>query len=336
MKYKSYFTFLTLLLVLLFVLDILIGAVKIPISEFVAYLHGDDISISSSIIISDFRIPKAFTAILCGSSLALSGLLMQTLFRNPLAGPYILGISSGAGLGVALLVMGAGVIGIGVLSSLSLSLGALLGAILVLLVLFLVSLKVSDIMTLLIFGVMIGSIATAIISLIQFYTNDFQLKSFIIWTMGSLAAVKTSELLVLFSVLSVGSLLCFTQAKGLNALLIGSDFAKNLGISTKSLKIIILLISGSLAGLCTAFCGPIGFVGIVIPHFSRLLFKTNNHFIIIPASLLLGANILLLSDIISNIPSNGLQLPINSITSILGVPFILWIVFSKKMISKTI
>lgn len=334
-QHHLYLILFCISLLLLFVIDLLTGSVAIPLDVFVDLLRGNEIDSSYELIILESRLPKAFTAVLCGSALSLAGLLMQTLFKNPLAGPYILGISSGAALGVALLIMGAGLIGISVSSSMSISIAALFGSLSVLMILFLVSFRVKDVMTLLIFGVMLGSISTAIISLIQFLTTDYQLKSFIIWTLGSLTAVSIEELITLSGALVLCTFIALRQSKNLNAILIGESFAKSLGINIRASRLAIILTTGILAGLVTAFCGPIAFVGIIIPHLCRLLFKTSNHFVLIPFSILLGANVLLFSDIISHIPSNGLSLPINSITSIIGVPIIIWIIFGKKKLSKS-
>ena len=331
----SIFILLSISMLILAVLDVLSGSVSIPFAEFKLWLSGGKTSDVFNFIVVQSRIPKALTAILCGAALSLAGLLMQTLFRNPLAGPYLLGISSGAGLGVAFLVMGAGFIGITVATGSAINLSAILGALLMMLVLLAVSFKIKDVMTLLIFGVMMGSIATAIIGLIQFFTSDFQLKSFIIWTLGSLSTVSYGELLILFISLILSAVYALYSYKGLNAVLIGEDFAKMLGIKVLHIRLSIVLITGVLAGLTTAFCGPIGFVGIIIPHLSRLLLKSNDHLVLIPICLLLGANILLLSDIISHLPTNGTSLPINSITSIIGIPIILWILFGKKNLSQS-
>tara|TARA_B110000503_G_scaffold142579_1_gene239834 strand:- start:567 stop:1577 length:1011 start_codon:yes stop_codon:yes gene_type:complete len=326
---------LSISMLTLAVLDVLSGSVSLPFADFKLWLTGAEISDVFNFIVVQSRIPKALTAILCGAALSLAGLLMQTLFRNPLAGPYLLGISSGAGLGVAFLVMGAGFIGVADATGSAINVSAILGALVMMLILLVVSFKIKDVMTLLIFGVMMGSIATAIIGLIQFFTSDFQLKSFIIWTLGSLSAVSYGELLILFISLIVSVAYALYNYKGLNAVLISEDFAKMLGIKVLHVRLSIVLITGVLAGLTTAFCGPIGFVGIIIPHLSRLLLKSNDHLVLIPICLLLGANILLLSDIISHIPTNGTSLPINSITSIIGIPIILWILFGKKNLSQS-
>tara|TARA_B110000046_G_scaffold57595_2_gene64372 strand:- start:45085 stop:46095 length:1011 start_codon:yes stop_codon:yes gene_type:complete len=326
---------LSISMLLLAVLDIFSGSVSIPFNEFKLWIKGSETSDVFNFIVVQSRIPKALTAILCGAALSLAGLLMQTLFRNPLAGPYLLGISSGAGLGVAVLIMSAGFIGIGIATGSVITFAAIAGALFMMLVLLAVSFKIKDVMTLLIFGVMMGSIATAIIGLIQFFTSDFQLKSFIIWTLGSLSAVSYAELLVLFVSLVLSAACALYNYKGLNAVLISEDFAKMLGIKVLHVRLSVVLITGLLAGLTTAFCGPIGFVGIIIPHLSRLLLKSNDHLVLIPICLLLGANILLLSDIISHLPTNGTSLPINSITSIIGIPIILWILFGNKNISQS-
>lgn len=335
MKSSFIFTLLIVALIFLVVADILIGSVSIPLEDFMNWLKGEENSEVFNFIVLQSRIPKALTAVLCGASLSLAGLLMQTLFRNPLAGPYLLGISSGAGLGVALLVMGAGAIGISLSSQLSFNAAAIGGSLVMMTILFGVSFKVKDVMTLLIFGVMMGSIATAIIGLIQFFTSDFQLKSFIIWTMGSLSAASYGELASLSVVLLSSSVFMIAQYKGLNAILIGEDFAKMLGVKILSIRLSIIIVTGILAGLITAFCGPIGFVGVIIPHLARLVLKTNDHLLLIPVCLLLGANVLLLSDILAHLPADGTSLPINSITSIIGIPIILWIIFGNKNLSQT-
>jgi len=328
--HRTTFVLLSILLIVLFFADILLGSVNLSLSVFGDLIVGNDISAAHEIIILDSRIPKALTAILCGIALSISGLLMQSLFRNPLAGPYILGISSGAGLGVAILVMGAGIFGIAISSVFSFSIAAILGALFILMILFLVSIKVKDVMTLLILGVMLGAIATAIIGLIQYFTTDYQLKSFIIWSLGSFAGVSYDELKVMASIIAIGVVVAFGFSKGLNAILMGDSYATSIGFSVMRIRLIVIIASGILAGITTAFCGPIGFVGIVVPHLARLLFQSANHRLLIPACMLIGSCVLLFSDILSALPTNGIRLPINSITAILGIPVIIWILFSKR------
>lgn len=332
---SALFLCLLLALPILFMLNLSVGSVDISFTELWLSLKGEATKQSHDLILFQSRLPKALTALICGASLSVSGLLMQSLFRNPLAGPYILGISSGAGLGVALVVMGAGAFGLTLAASFTIPLAAVLGSLLVLLILFLVSLRLKDVMTLLILGIMLGSIATAIVGIIQYFTTDFQLKSFLIWTLGSIEGLAYKELLILSVINGIALLGSFLLNKPLNALLLGEDYAKSLGIPIKSSRLLIILISGILAGLITAYCGPIGFVGIIVPHLCRLLFKSSNHRILIPASILMGAEILLLSDLLAQLPGSGIKLPINSVTSIIGIPIILWIIFKKRSISKS-
>lgn len=327
------FVFLLIGLPFLFGMDILFGNVDIPFSSVIAAITGGTTEETHQIIILQSRLPKAITALLCGSSLAISGLLMQTLFRNPLAGPYILGISSGSGLGVAILIMGSGLLGLNYVNNFSISVAAILGAISILFILFIVSTKVNDVMTLLILGVMIGAIATAIIGIIQYFTSDYQLKSFLIWSLGSLSGISMDKIGWIAVFLFIGMLTAFLFSKNLNALSMGEEYAKTIGFSVTFSRLLIILVSGWLAGIITAYCGPIGFIGIVVPHIARLLFKSSNHFILIPGSILIGMIMLLFSDIMSNIYGEGISLPINSIAAILGIPIIIWIIFSKRKIS---
>lgn len=326
------FLLLSLLGLLLFLGDLFWGNVDIPASSVFAAFFGEPMKESHELILFQSRLPKALTAVLAGSALSVSGLLMQTLFRNPLAGPYILGISSGSGLGVAILVMGSSFLGFSALNSFSLSMAAVAGALIILLILFAASVKVKDVMTLLILGVMIGAIATAIIGLIQYFTSDEQLKSFLIWTLGSLSAISRQELGMVVAFLLPGMFFSYLFSKPLNALSMGEEYASSIGFSIRSIRLIIILLSGWMAGIITAFCGPIGFIGIVVPHLARLFFNTSNHFILVPASILIGISILLFSDILSS-GFGEFSLPINSITAILGIPIIIWIIFSNRKIS---
>jgi len=327
------FVVLILLLPLLFVLDLFFGSINIPFEQVLDILGGDAKQDSNSIIVLQSRLPKAITAVLCGTALAVSGLLMQSLFQNPLAGPYILGISSGSGLAVAIVIMGASIFGISLTSVVALPIAAMIGAISILILLFILSFKVRDIMTLLILGVMVGAIATAFIGIIQFFTSDYQLKSYLIWTLGSLESVDYQDLKVMAMIISISSLVIYLFSKSLNTLLLGESYAKSIGVSIVKTRLIVILVSGTLTGIVTAYCGPIGFIGIVIPHLARLMFQTTSHQVLIPACILMGASTLLFSDLISNLPSDGIRLPINSITAILGIPAILWIILNKRTIS---
>lgn len=323
----------------LFSLDIFLGSVTIPFKEILKILFTNESTKESwQIIILDSRLPKAIAAILCGSALSVAGLKMQTLFKNPLAGPYILGISSGAGLGVAIFIMGLSFLGLSpsnlsAFSSLGIIASSVIGSTLVLFLLLSIINRLKDIMTVLILGVMIGSIITAMIGIIQYFSYDIQLKSFVMWTMGDLSSITNNDLLILAPTILVGLILSFLISKQLNAYLMGEDYARSIGVNIKKTRIFIIIITAILAGSITAFCGPIGFIGIVIPHIARMITKTYNHSKLIPISALLGINILLIADIISQLPGSEKSLPINSVTSLIGIPFIIWIIFKNKKIS---
>jgi len=286
----------------------------------------------------EFRLPKAVTAVLTGAALSLSGLQMQTVFRNPLAGPYVLGISAGASLGVALFVLGfSSVLAAGIFTTtgaLPLALVAWAGSFLVMLLVLYVSVRVNDIMTILILGILFTSAVTAIVSILQYFSNESMLKAFIIWTMGSLGSVTKSQLTILTPAIILGVLLAFWKIKDLNAFLLGENYARSLGVSVKTSRVIIFLSTSLLAGTITAFCGPIGFIGIAVPHICRVLFKTANHLILVPAVILTGSIVMLFSDIVSQLPGLQTTLPINSVTALIGIPVIVWmIVKNRKFVS---
>ncbi|PCI92854.1 MAG: iron ABC transporter [Flavobacteriales bacterium] len=336
-------TYLILCLVvsafLFFGLDLFLGSVQIPFKNIISILIGETTEKESwQIIILQSRLPKAIAAVLCGGALSVCGLQMQTLFRNPLAGPYILGISSGAGLGVAIFIMGLSFLGfstsnLGLSANSGIIIASILGSFGVLAILLSIISKLKDIMTVLILGIMIGSVITAIIGIIQYFSYDAQLKSFIMWTMGNLSSITNSQISLLAPIVIAGLLLSFAASKNLNAYLLGEDHAKSLGVNIKKSRIIIILITSILTGSITAYCGPIGFVGIVIPHLARMISNSSDHRILIPLSILLGINVLLIADIISQLPGLEQSLPINSITSIIGVPFIIWIILKNKKIA---
>ena len=264
--------------------DLALGSVHIPFTSIIDILLGNEAEKESwNIILLSSRLPRAIAAILAGSALAVSGLQMQTLFRNPLAGPYILGISSGAGLGVAVFIMGFSVLGISLSSSVwfanyGIVISAILGAVLVLLLLMAAIAKLKDIMTVLILGIMIGSIATAFISILEYFSQEDSLKSFVLWTMGDLSSVAPDSLKMLFFIVMIGLVAAFTISKQLNAYLLGEDYAQSLGTNVNVTRYLVILVTALLAGSITAFCGPIGFVGIITPHIARMFFKSANHF----------------------------------------------------------
>jgi len=327
-------------IVFFFSLDLFLGSVNIPFNSIFSILIGKSVEKESwTIIIMQSRLPRAIAAILCGSALSVCGLQMQTLFRNPLAGPYILGISSGAGLGVAIFIMGLSFLGISA-SSISFSTNsgliaaAILGSLAVLGILLSVISRLKDIMTVLILGIMIGSVITAIIGIIQYFSHDAQLKSFIMWTMGNLSGITNDQLLLLTPIVLCGLTFSFIASKNLNAYLLGEAYAKSLGVNIKQSRIVIIIITSILTGSITAYCGPIGFIGIVIPHLARIISNSSDHRILTPLSILLGVNVLLIADIISQLPGLDQNLPINSITSLIGIPFIIWIILKNKKIAK--
>jgi len=323
------------ILLLVFLGDLMIGSVQIPLSNVFNYLGGEPIDETDFLILHHSRLPKALTALICGAALSVAGLQMQTLFRNPLAGPYILGISSGAGLGVAILLMGVGIIGIQALNEWSLAVAAFIGAFSILFILLLLSYRIKDVMTLLIVGIMIGAIATALIGILQYYSNDYQLKSFVIWSLGSLDSVGYQKLAIMGGASFVACLMAFLSAKPLNSLLMGEAFAASIGIQINRIRILSILSTGILAGTVTAYCGPIGFVGIVVPHLSRMLFQTTDHSWLIPLTMLIGAILLLFADLLSHVLVDQLALPINSITALLGIPIIIWILLGRQRISQS-
>ena len=334
MKQRSttLFIILSLLLVILFVLDLLIGSVHIPLRDILGALFGGDVDVSTRLIVLDIRLIKAIVAILTGMALSVSGLQMQTLFRNPLAGPYVLGINSGASLGVALFILGMPLLGIATNSTLS-SIGtagaAWLGSALILAFVASVSTRIKDIMVILILGMMISSGVSAVVQILQYLSNEEALKSFVIWTMGSLGDVTTNQLHLMLPAVLLGLVVSVAVIKPLNLLLLGEQYARTMGLNVRRSRYLIFLSTTLLAGTVTAFCGPIGFVGLAIPHIARMLFSNADHRILLPASALCGAVTLLICDIVSK----SLTLPINTITALLGIPIVIWVVIRNKSIA---
>lgn len=333
MKQRSttLFIILSLLLVILFVLDLLIGSVHIPLRDILGALFGGDVDASTRLIVLDIRLIKAIVAILTGMALSVSGLQMQTLFRNPLAGPYVLGISSGTSLGVALFILGMPLLGIATNSTMS-SIGtagaAWLGSALILAFVASVSTRIKDIMVILILGMMISSGVSAVVQILQYLSNEEALKSFVIWTMGSLGDVTTNQLHLMLPAVLLGLVVSVAVIKPLNLLLLGEQYARTMGLNVRRSRYLIFLSTTLLAGTVTAFCGPIGFVGLAIPHIARMLFSNADHRILLPASALCGAVTLLICDIVSK----SLTLPINTITALLGIPIVIWVVIRNKTI----
>ena len=333
MKHKSsiLFAMLAILTIVLFVMDMLVGSVHIPLKDIWRVFIGDDVPQTTRLIIYDIRLIKAIVAIATGVALSVSGLQMQTLFRNPLAGPYVLGISSGASLGVAIFILGMPLLGItnnGVISAIGTAGAAWAGSALILIFIAAVSSRIKDIMVILILGMMLSSGVSAVVQILQYMSNEEALKSFVIWTMGSLGDVTSGQLKLLLPAVIAGIVLSVITIKPLNLLLLGEQYARTMGLNIRRSRCLVFLSTTLLAGTVTAFCGPIGFIGLAIPHISRILFRSADHRILLPASALCGAVILLFCDIISKL----LTLPINTITALLGIPIVIWVVIRNKSI----
>ena len=317
------FAALAALTLFLFLLDLAVGAVAVPLGDVWAALTGGDCPRATAKIILNIRLIKAVVALLAGAALSVSGLQMQTLFRNPLAGPYVLGISSGASLGVALVVLA----GFG--SSIGIAGAAWLGAALVLVVIAAVGHRIKDIMVILILGMMFSSGVGAIVQILQYLSKEESLKAFVIWTMGSLGDVTFDQLAVLVPSIIAGLLLAVVTIKPLNLLLFGEEYAVTMGLNIRRSRGLLFLSTTLLAGTVTAFCGPIGFIGLAMPHVTRMLFRNSDHRVLVPGTVLSGAAVLLLCDLVSKM----FTLPINAITALLGIPIVVWVVLRNKSVT---
>lgn len=323
------------MLLICFFTNISLGSVYIPVKDVFNSLIGSTSEPETwHDIIQNYRLPKAITAILVGSGLGISGLLMQTLFRNPLAGPFVLGISSGASLGVALVILGSSVFG-GVFVSILISkwsivIAASLGSFLVLLAVLMVSIKVRDTMAILIIGLMFASITAAIVSVLSYFGSAQQLQQYIFWGFGSLGNLSWDELFIFFIIYSLGIIVSLTSIKSLNTLLLGENYAKSLGLNIKRSRLAIIISTSLLAGTITAFAGPIAFIGLAIPHLTRQVFNTSNHKILLPAVFLFGSIVMLICDSVAQVPNSDYTLPINAITSLVGAPVVIWLLVRKR------
>ncbi|WP_317040237.1 FecCD family ABC transporter permease [Hymenobacter psychrophilus] len=331
---------LLLLVGLGFVLDIALGSVAVPLPAVVRILLGQPGDTAAwEFIVREIRLPKALTALAVGSGLAVSGLQMQTLFRNPLAGPSVLGLTAGAGLGVAAVMLASGSVAgslairaLGVGGSWGLVLAATAGAALVMALVLALAGRMRDNVVLLIVGMMIASVTGALVSLWQYFSAPEQIQEYLLWTFGSLGGVTGSHLAVLASVVAVGLGLAFGSAKSLNALLLGENYARSMGLVVGRSRLLVILSTSLLAGSITAFCGPIGFVGIAVPHLTRALLRTADHRVLLPASCLAGAALTLGCDCIAQLPGSQTTLPLSVVTSLLGAPVVLWVVLRRQNI----
>ncbi|PWH13078.1 MAG: iron ABC transporter [Anaerolineae bacterium] len=335
------FLLLVLLLLLAFALSLAFGSVSIPFGQVVHILLGGIPEKAAwADILFKFRLPKALTAVLVGAALAASGLQMQTLFRNPLADPYILGVSSGASLGVALVILGLGtgstaltfISGLGTLGNFTLALSASAGAALVLGAVLLLARRVQNTLTLLVTGLMFGYLASAVVSLLIYFSQPERVQVFSLWTAGSFGGVTWPQMQVFAPAALFGLLIASTMVKPLNALLLGDEYARSLGLNVRRARVWIIVSASLLAGVATAFCGPIWFVGVAVPHVARSLLKTADHRVLLPASVLMGAAFALLADLIAQLPGSQRVLPLNVVMSLFGVPVILSIILRQKQL----
>ena len=323
------FIFLSLLCVALFVLDLTLGSTDIALGDVWAALTGGEVDGVVRDIVLKIRLTKAVVAVAAGAALAASGLAMQTLFRNPLAGPYVLGVSSGASLGVALFLLGApllGVAGGSMMQTVGLAGAAWIGSALILTMVLAVSRRIKDIMVILILGMMFSSAVDSVVQILQYLSNEAALKAFVVWTMGSLGDVTGRELALMLPVVVVGLVLSVAAIKPLNLLLLGENYARTMGLDVRRSRVRILSATVLLAGTVTAVCGPIGFIGLAVPHVARMVFVSADHRALMPASMLIGAVVLLLCDLISK----QLGFPVNTVTALLGIPIVVLVVVRKK------
>lgn len=329
---------LLVLCVIFFLLDIMLGSVKIPFQEVTNIIFsGKSEQTAWLFIIEKIRLPKAITAVIVGCGLSVSGLQMQTLFRNPLAGPSELGITAGAGLGVAAVMLTSGssasiyaIRQLGISGSWLIVVMASLGAALVLALVLLIAGRIRDNVILLIVGVMVGTITVSVISIWQYFSQPEQLQEYILWTFGSLGGVVQYHLSVLSGVVAVGLIIAFASSKALNVLLLGENYARSMGLTVGKTRLIIMASTSLLTGSITAFCGPIGFVGIAVPHITRSLLGSSDHRLLIPCTCLVGSILLLICDIIAQMPGTETVLPINVVTSLLGAPVVIWVIVSRN------
>lgn len=319
----------------MFIINISLGSIAIPLKDVFKSITGSIASKETwQYIIVNYRLPKAITAVLVGMGLATSGLLMQTLFRNPLAGPYVLGLSSGASLGVAMIILGASLLPISVsaflLSSYGIVLASSLGSFLVLLAVLAVSYRLKDTMAILIVGLMFGSLTSAVVNTLTYFSTAEELQKFTFWSLGSLGNLSWTAITILFIAVLIGLSLSLISIKSLDALLLGENYAKSMGLNYKKSRLLIILATSIMAGSITAFAGPIAFIGLAVPHIAKLVFQTSNHKILFWSTVLFGAIIMLICDSIAQVPGQDFSLPINAVTSLFGAPIVIWLLVRKK------
>ena len=329
---KGRYLFLPLFIgIILFILNLMLGPVKIPIQTLFNIIQGHSVDDLSSNIIFQIRLPQSLAAIFAGAALATAGLLMQTLFRNPLAGPDVLGISSGASLGVALVTMftGAWFAFMPQLSIISLIVSALLGALVVLMIILALSHRIKDNAMLLITGLMLGYISSAVVGVLTVYSSAENLQAFTLWGLGTFSAVGWDRMYYFTAATILGLLMALLLPKPLNTLLLGERYARNLGLRISQTRFVVLFCAGLLTAVVTAFCGPIAFIGVATPHITRLTIGGSDHKTLLPANMLIGASVALLCNLIARMPGVEGALPINAVTSLMGAPVVIWVVLTR-------
>ena len=329
MSFAKKYILLILLVCILFVLDIASGSVFIPLNKIWA-CFTDHANVIDTVIILGLRLPKAIAAICAGSALAVAGMLMQTFFKNPLAGPYVLGINSVSSLSVAIFMLGGGGIANSFFHSLGIPLASSLGALIGLFLIMFIAKKIQNQTHILLIGMMIGFIAGAWQSVLEYLSNALHLKNFVIWNMASISNVTDNDLLIFCCIVTSCFVACLFLIKPLNAMLLGDEQAYLLGINISVLKNVLLVLTALLSGITTAYCGPVGFIGLALPHLVRIFFKTTHHLHQLMGNILAGACFLLLCDILSNLPIFQITLPLNVVTSLFGAPFVLWLILKNK------
>jgi iron complex transport system permease protein len=326
----------------IFTVSLMVGSVRIPFDQIVTVLLGGEAERTSwTNIVLKFRLPKAITAALAGAALGVSGLMMQTFFRNPLAGPFVLGISSGASLGVALVVLSTGSVGltllagVGLTGDLLLAGAAALGASATLLVIVAVANRVQSSMTLLILGLMLGYLVSAVVSLLLYFSIPERIQAYISWTFGSFSGVTWEQMPILAVGVVIGLLLALSLTKSLNALLLGEGYARSLGMNVRRTRLAVVIATALLAGTVTAFCGPIGFIGIAVPHLCRSLFNTSDHRMLVPGTILMGAIVALAASLLAEVPGSNLVLPLNAITAMIGAPVVIGVILRQRNLQRS-
>lgn len=321
--------------IIMFILNLFVGSVQIPLEELLAVLSGKEGG-TSSVIVREYRLPQAITALLAGAALSVSGLLMQTLFRNPLADPSMLGISSGSSLGVALVILFSGLFGsnalssMGLLSNIGITLAAFIGAFSVLTLILGFSSRLKNMTTLIIVGLMISYIAGSLTDMMKYFSMKEDVHAFVIWGMGSFSSVGISKLLFFSITIAIGLISSIFLVKNLNIMILGEHYAENLGINTKRNNFVVIVISGYLTAVVTAFCGPIAFLGLAIPHLARFIFRTSDHRMLLPAVILIGMVMSLFCNLIARLPGFEGNLPINAVTALIGAPIVIWVILKRR------